>query len=107
MEKTNQKCQDRLWHISPREDAKRPSLAICNAEKFGQLPMTIRTISLGFEAVKRSLTEFGYPDITIAQIKTAHSNWLVGDEPKDIIEKFAFGQFETYRDIFGEANARH
>lgn len=61
----------------------------------------------GFEASVAKLTEFGYHGITPEMIKAAHTRWLAGGEPDDIIERFAFDDFDRYPSIFGirETNA--
>lgn len=55
----------------------------------------------GFEACAKGLTDFGYDGITPERVKEAHGRWVRGDEPKDVIDRFAFGNFESYPAVFG------
>lgn len=53
------------------------------------------------EAELEALHEFGYSDVTAATIEAAHVNWKAGKEPLDIIERFAFGHFDGFPNLFG------
>lgn len=57
----------------------------------------------GFNIVARSLVE-SYPDVTPDMIKEAHEDWKQGKEPKGIVQRFAFDEFDKpqHRHIFGE-----
>lgn len=59
----------------------------------------------GFEAVARSLREFGYPDVTAEQISKAHEKWRTNQELDDIVEMMAARQFEDHPLIFGKQAA--
>lgn len=59
----------------------------------------------GFDACVAKLTDFGYTGITPEMIKAAHTRWQRGDEPGDVIERFAFGDFDEYPNIFGKPAA--
>lgn len=59
------------------------------------------TVTNAFEAVSKALVDFGYPDATVAKIEVAHARWQAGKEPADIIERFAFGDFDKYPEHFG------
>jgi hypothetical protein len=61
----------------------------------------IERLQEGFEALAKSLTEFGYSGVTADQVKLAHDHWKAGDAPKGIIESFAFDDFVKYPAIFG------
>lgn len=56
----------------------------------------------GIDAVSKSLIEFGYPSATPEKVRQAFARWQAGDEPADIVERFAFGQFDDYPTIFGK-----
>lgn len=60
----------------------------------------------GFEAVAKSLVEFGYPDVTATMIEEAHGRWKKGEtERSNIIDMMAGGQFDDYPQVFGEPDA--
>jgi hypothetical protein len=59
----------------------------------------------GFDAEARALEEFGYEDVTPEMIRAAHERWKRGEPPADIIERFAFGHFDEYPQIFGDQAA--
>lgn len=42
-------------------------------------------------AFHRTLTDFGYDDLTIASVEAATAKALVGDYEEDIIAKFIYG----------------
>jgi hypothetical protein len=60
----------------------------------------------GFDACVAKLTDFGYTGITPEMIRAAHTNWLAGGKADDIIENFAFGDFDKYPQIFGIKNGK-
>jgi hypothetical protein len=53
------------------------------------------------QAVARALTEFGYSGITADTIDKAHANWRAGKTPANIIERFAFDDFDKHPEHFG------
>lgn len=59
----------------------------------------------GFEACAAGLREFGYSSVTAQQIETAHGRWKRGESAEDIIEQFAFRDFNDRPAIFGERDA--
>ena len=59
----------------------------------------------GFEAVAKSLRDFGYSDVTAATIETGYNRWKRGEAPQGIIEMMAERQFEDYPKIFGTQDA--
>jgi hypothetical protein len=59
----------------------------------------------GIDACVEKLTDFGYNGVTPEMIKLAHARWQNGDEPGDVIERFAFDDFDKYPTIFGKPNA--
>ena len=62
--------------------------------------MTI--LEKGIDAVKKSLTEFGYHGLTTEQIAEAHRKYIAGEPLVGIVEMMAAGQFEEYPKILGE-----
>jgi hypothetical protein len=55
----------------------------------------------GFKAQAKSLREFGYPDVTAADVAAAHAKWLAGEDLTDIIYMFCESAFNDYPSIFG------
>lgn len=62
---------------------------------------TLTTLEQGIEAQARSLREFGYSDVTSAMVRDAHTRWMGGEAPTNIIDRFCVSAFEDYPDIFG------
>jgi hypothetical protein len=59
----------------------------------------------GIDACVEKLTDFGYNGITPEMVKQAHRNWKAGKVATDVIELFAFDDFDKYPEIFGRADA--
>lgn len=61
----------------------------------------------GYEAVARSLREFGYPDASGLMVKETHEALLagkrgMGELPHGVISMFAESQMRERPDVFGE-----
>lgn len=59
------------------------------------------TYQPALKAIARSLVEFGYNGVTPDQIDKAHARWNAGYEPANIIERFAFKDFDEHPAHFG------
>jgi hypothetical protein len=59
-------------------------------------------LTKGIDAVRKSLTEFGYSGLTSEQIAEAHRKYMAGEPMSGIVEMMAEGQFKEYPEIFGE-----
>lgn len=55
----------------------------------------------GFEAVAKDLAE-SYHDVTAADIRAAHEDWITGKPAEGIVAMFARKSFEDNPRIFGE-----
>lgn len=63
----------------------------------------MKQLQQGYEAVTKSLVEFGYPDTTPAMVREIHEAMKAGKEiPHGIIGRFAEGQIKDYPEIFGQ-----
>lgn len=59
-------------------------------------------LDIAFDAVARSLREFGYPDVTGLMVREIHTAWLHSKPlPHGIIGMFASRKFEKHPMIFG------
>lgn len=59
-----------------------------------------------YEAIARSLREFGYPDVTSAMIRETHKAMKEGKEgadlPHGIVGRFASSQLEEHADVLAK-----
>ena len=60
----------------------------------------------GFEAQAKSLVEFGYPDVTAAEVAAAHAKWLAGEAATDVVAMFCESAFAEHPMIFGKRKAQ-
>lgn len=63
--------------------------------------MTDQLLKDGFDAVAKSLAEFGYSGTTAVMIAEAYRKYKSGEAPAGIVEMMATAQFEECPKIFG------
>ena len=59
------------------------------------------TTDKAIAAQAKSLREFGYSDVTTDMVRAAHTKWIAGEAPADIVEMFCKSAFEEHPDLFG------